>query len=382
MIIGIDISSIPYGTGVSNYTLNLVKNLVKIDKKNIYKLFFSSLRQPFPEEISKLKKFQNVRTYHYHLPPTFLEFFWNRLHILPIELFIGKCDVFHTWDWTQPPTFSAKTITTIHDFVPLLFPETQHKKTISVFKQKLYWSKLECDYYICVSQNTRNDLKKLVPSISSDKISVIYEAAESKYDEYQKLTSSEKRLKSSIIQKQYGLNNYILAQGTREPRKNLARLVDAFKLFLKNNPGTDVVLAITGKYGWGGDLDNIQSSRIKILGYIPEKDIVALHARAICLVYPSLYEGFGLPIVKSMKVGTPVITSNISSMAEISGDAAILVDPTNIAEIEKAISSLVNSVSIQKKYSKRGLKQSQKFSWLKTAEQTLLVYEKLLPNKL
>ena len=172
MIIGIDISSIPYGTGVSNYTLNLVRSLLKIDRKNQYKLFFSSFRQPFPKDIALLENYSNVKIYYYHIPPSILEFIWNRLHILPIELFIGKCDVFHTWDWTQPPTISAKSITTIHDFVPMIFPETQHPRTISVFKRKLYWASQKCAHFICVSDSTRQDLNKLFPKIAKDKISI------------------------------------------------------------------------------------------------------------------------------------------------------------------------------------------------------------------
>lgn len=105
MIIGIDISSIPYKTGVSNYTLNLIRNLVKLDKINTYKLFYSSLRLPLPNEIIEIKKtHSNIKIYQFKLPPTFLQILWNQLHLFPIEIFIGKCDIFHTSDWTQPPT--------------------------------------------------------------------------------------------------------------------------------------------------------------------------------------------------------------------------------------------------------------------------------------
>lgn len=380
MIIGIDVSSIPYGTGVSNYTLNLVRNLVKIDRTNQYKLFYSSFRQPLPEDIKVLGEHANVKIYAFRFPPSFLEVVWNRLHIVPIELFIGKCDIFHTWDWTQPPTTQAKTITTIHDFVPFIYPKTQHSKTISVFKQKLYWASLECQHFICVSQNSKNDLTRFYPKISPDKISVIYEAAETKFEHFQKLPSDIKQKKISRISSQYGLDKFILAQGTREPRKNLDRLVKAFKIFKKNNPTSKVELAISGKYGWGKDVTPSSNHSIKILGYIPEKDMVALHASALCLAYPSLYEGFGLPIVKSMKVGTPVITSNLSSLPEVAGDAAILIDPTNVDAIAKAIEKIVTSPTLRHQLSLKGLAQSQQFSWLNTAKLTLKLYEKIFTN--
>jgi glycosyltransferase involved in cell wall biosynthesis len=377
MVIGIDISSIPYGTGVSNYTLNLVRNLLKIDKTNTYKLFFSSLRQPLPEEITALSSHSNVKIYHYHLPPSLLEFLWNRLHILPIELFIGKCDIFHTWEWLEPPTSHAKSVTTIHDFVPFLFPEIQHSKTIAVFKRKLRWAELKCSHFICVSQNTQNDLLHLFPRIPPNKISVIYEAAEDKYDAFQKLSPAEKSKKIACISQQYGLNKFILAQGTREPRKNLDRLIKAFIIFKRKNPRSKIELAISGKYGWGKDLLPPSDNSVKILGYIPEKDMVALHASALCLCYPSLYEGFGLPIIKSMKVGTPVITSHTSSLPEVADSAAIFIDPTNINDIASALEKIVKSSILRRQLIAKGFRQSQKFSWIKTAQETLKVYETL-----
>ena len=381
MVIGIDVSSVPYGTGVSNYTVNLVRNLVSLDKKNQYKLFFSSLRQPLPSVIGDLGKYPHVYLYRYYLPPTLLSFFWNDLHILPIELFIGKCDIFHTWDWTQPPVLRAKTVTTVHDFVPFLFPEDQHPRTISTFKKKLSLAVAECHHFICVSNSTKKDLEQIFPKINPQKISVIYEAAEKKFDEFRKLSTHEQQQKVSKIRQLYGLSNFILTQGTREPRKNLERLIKAFGIFKKSHPHSKIELAISGKYGWGDDISPPKNNSVKVLGYIPEKDLVALHASATCLAYPSTYEGFGLPIIKSMKVGTPVITSNLSSLAEVAGSAALLVNPTNTQEIVKAITQIVTSPSLRRTLINRGFRQAAKFSWTKTAKETLAVYTKVYENR-
>jgi len=377
MIIGIDVSSIAYQTGVSNYTLNLVRNLINLDKSNHYKLFYSSLRLPLPKEIEELRLKSNVTIYHFHLPPTLLQILWNQFHLFPIELFIGKCDIFHTSDWTQPPTIKAKTITTVHDLTPFLHPEWHHPKVIQAHKNKMYWAVKKCAKFICVSQNTFNDLIKLFPKIDKSKIEVIYEAAENKYGLFSKLSPEEKTKKINSIKKQYGLDDFILAQGTREPRKNLPRLIEAFTQFKNKYPKTKIELAITGKYGWGEDIKT-HDPNVKVLGFIPEKDIVTLHAASLCLAYPSLYEGFGLPIVKSFKVGTPVITSNNSSLAEISQNAAILVDPTSVEDIKKAIEKLVHSQKLRSELSQKGLKVSQQFSWTKTAQQTLQVYNQLI----
>lgn len=377
MIIGIDVSAVTYSTGVSNYTYNLVRQLVSADKVNTYKLFFSSLRKKIPAEISELTKYSRVKIYHYHFPPTLLAFLWNILHVFPIEFFIGRCDIFHTWDWTQPPTIKAKTITTLHDFVPLLFPEDQHPRTISTFKAKLKLAVKECSHFICVSKSTQSDMSRLFPEVSPSKISVIYEAAEKKYDEFHRLSLKDKKAKIKRIQQLYDLTNFILTQGTREPRKNLDRLIKAFIQFKKNNPRSAVQLAISGKYGWGQDVQAPADHSIKILGFIPEKDLVALHGSALCLAYPSTYEGFGLPILKSMKVGTPVITSNVSSLAEVAGNAAILVNPTSTTEITKAITRVITSPSLRRTLINRGYRQAAKFSWKTTARQTLEVYKKV-----
>ena len=373
MIIGIDISSVSYQTGVSNYTLNLVKNLINLDKTNQYKLFYSSLRLPLPKEIQELKSKSNVTIYHFHLPPTLLQILWNQLRLFPIELFIGKCHIFHTSDWTQPPTFKAKTIATIHDLTPFLHPEWHHPKVIQAHKNKMFWAIKKCSRFICVSQNTKVDLTKTFPNTDPSKITVIYEAAENKYALFAKLSKEEKNKKINLTKNQYGLNDFILAQGTREPRKNLSRLIQAFTEFKQKHPKTKIELAISGKYGWGEDVQTHDPS-IKILGFIPEKNIVALHASALCLAYPSLYEGFGLPIIKSFNVGTPVITSNNSSLSEISQNAAILVDPTSANDIEKAIEKIAHSQKLRSELSQKGLKVSQQFSWQKTAKQTLQVY--------
>lgn len=376
MIIGIDVSSVCYQTGVSNYTLNIVKNLINLDKTNHYKLFYSSLRMPLPKSIKILGKKPHVTIFHHRLPPTLLEILWNRLRILPIELFIGKCDIFHTSDWTQPPTISAKTVATIHDLTPFLYPQWHHPKVIKAHQNKMRQAVKKCYHLICVSKNTQSDLFKLFPQVDPTKTSVIYESAESKYSQFLKLPAATQAKKKSVIKKQYGLNNFILAQGTREPRKNLNRLIDAFLKFKQKYPKTRVQLAITGKYGWGQDVTTKDPS-IKILGFIPEKDMVGLHASAICLAYPSLYEGFGLPVVKSLKVGVPVITSHNSSLIEISQGAAILIDPNSTESIAKAIEKIVHSKKLRQQLSRQGIEIAKKFSWQTAAKQTLMVYTSL-----
>ncbi|RLC33276.1 hypothetical protein DRH14_05175 [Candidatus Shapirobacteria bacterium] len=380
MIIGIDVSSVQYGTGVSDYTLQLVTHLLKIDPRNQYKLFFASLRQPLPTSIQKLSQHKNLTIYKYKIPATLLEILWNRLRLLPIEFFIGKCDVFHTSDWTQPPAQKAKLVTTIHDLSPFLFPQWSHPKIVKNHQRKMKLASQNCRQFICVSKNSQRDLLRLFPKIDKNKTSLVYEAVNQKYFDFQKLSNSQQQNRISKLKQKYELKQFILAQGTRQPRKNLDRLIQAFIQFRQENPNSEVDLAIGGKFGWGTDINQHQPSFIKILGYVPETDMVDIHASALALIYPSLYEGFGLPVLKAMAVGTPVITSRNSSLIEVSGQATILINPKSINDIKQAISKIVSNNKLRQSLIKKGLINASKYSWLSTATQTLAIYQKLANN--
>jgi len=166
MKIGIDISQIVFEkTGVANYLKNLVENLLKIDKKNEYVLFFSSLRKEFKNDNVKIKKFK--------FPPTFLDFLWNRLHVLPIEWLIGDVDVFITSDWTEPPTKKAKKITILYDLIIYKYPKETASKIVEVQKRKLDWVKKESDMIICISEATKRDAMKIL-GIEEERLRVIY----------------------------------------------------------------------------------------------------------------------------------------------------------------------------------------------------------------
>lgn len=357
MIIGIDISSIPYGTGVSEYTRQLALNLLSIDSNNQYKLFFGSLRQKLPPSfLGQIKKYTNCKLYSYPLPPTLLNLLWNKLHILPIECLIGSCDIFHTSDWTQPPAKRANTVATIHDLTPLLFPKWHHPKTVSAHKNKISRLLQDSANLIFVSKSTQSDFLKLFPDYSGKNVQ-IYEAADADF-----IPTPKPDL------------NYFLTVGTREPRKNLTNVFKAFKSLRQDYPNAK--LKVAGKYGWGEDVAPIDG--VKILGYVPRKKLIKLHQNALALVYPSLYEGFGLPILSSLSCGVPVVTSNLSSLPEIAGNAALFIDPTKPNAIKNAMHQILSSKDLYQKLKKESLLQAKKFSWKKTAKSTLEFYKKLL----
>jgi len=354
MKIAIDLSQIIYGTGVSHYRENLVKNLLKIDKSNKYLLYGGSLRQ-LKILNSKLQMFVGkYETKTFPVPPTLANLIWNKLHILPIEKLIGKVDLIHTSDWAEPPSNINK-ITTIHDIIPLKFPKLTPRIIVETHKERLKWVAKESKMIIVPSQCTKNDLIEL--GFGEDRIRVISEAPNLS-------KKSEKEIET--VKKEYGIReNYIIAIGTN-PRKNLKRIVEAYHL---SKAGRNLKLIVVGEK-MGLKLEDQRG--VRFLGHVNDSDLGALLTGSKALVFASLYEGLGVPILDAFNCEVPVVTSNIGSMIEVSGGAAILVDPYDVNSIADGITEALNK---PKTLIDKGLKRVKDFSWQKCAEETLKVYK-------
>lgn len=367
MRIGIDISQTAFpGTGVAVYTENLVRSLLAIDKVNEYWFFFSSLRNKNPNLLLNTKNFI--------FPPIFLECLWNRLHIFPVDRLIGTTDIFHSSDWLEPPARCLK-VTTIHDLAVYKYPETFAVRgghdIVGNQKRKLEWVKKESKLIIAVSENTKKDIVDLL-GIPENRIRVVYEAADPIYG----CQCSADNVQQ--VRKKYGIEGkFVLAVGTREPRKNIGRIIKAF-----SNLQSDLTLVIAGKYGWGEDAGKIENhspqAKIKILGYVAKEDLACLYTEAECFVYPSLYEGFGLPVLEAMTCGCPVVTSDVSSLPEVSGNAAILVDPLDVNNIAEGIEKAIKN---RRELVKKSRNRAKEFSWEKTARETLEVYQEVYDHR-
>ncbi|GDX61853.1 hypothetical protein LBMAG33_1630 [Candidatus Levyibacteriota bacterium] len=173
MKIGIDLSQTAFEeTGVSNYTLRLVEKMIKNDKKNEYIIFFASLRKKLKLKISS----SNIIVKTFPISPSMLDFLWNKIHIFPIEWFIGNIDIFICSDWTEPPVLRAKKITIIHDMIVFTHPNNTDNNIVNTQKRKLNWSKKECNRFICVSESTKKDFIEIM-EIDAKKVSVIYPGA-------------------------------------------------------------------------------------------------------------------------------------------------------------------------------------------------------------
>lgn len=336
MKIGFDISQIAHGGGVSNYTDNLAHQLLE-NKELEMTFFYSLLRKSYRGDLPNVKS--------YKIPPTLLEVMFNKIRFPPIDWFIGNVDVYHSSDWTQPKTV-AKTVTTYHDLISLKFPRWSHPKIVEVHKRRLKIVKKEVDKIIAVSEATKKDLIE-VANIAENRIIVIYEGIASNFKPQTEIDMVEFKRKWNLPE------NYVLAVGGVGERKNLPRIKEAAK---------DFNLVILGE----------------TVKNISQKELPLLYSGADLLVYTTLYEGFGLPILEAMASGTPVITSNVSSMPEVGGKAALYIDPEDVDQIKDKIKEVLHDKRLTQEMIKEGIKQASKFSWEKCAEQTINVYRKVL----
>ncbi len=353
MKIAIDISQTVFGTGVSVYTKNLVKALLTVDTQNEYVLFGGSLRR-FSELKELAESFKgNFTSKIFPYPPAFADFVWNRLHTFPIEKLIGKVDIIHTSDWTEPPSSAVK-ITTVHDLYPFKFPKLVHPKILDVHKRKMSWVIKESKKIIVPSESTKKDVVDL--GAKEEIIQVISEAPE---------LSKASETEIFNVKKKFQIQgDYLISVGVT-PLKNTQKIIEAFHL---SRAGRDLKLIIVGN---PSNIKINQERNVRILGHVTSRDLAALLTGARALVFASLYEGYGIPILNAFACGVPVVTSNISSMPEVAGDAAILVDPYDVNSIVEGIEKALKA---PKGLIEKGIARVKDFSWEKTAKETLAVY--------
>ncbi len=385
MNIGIDINPLLTSprTGVGEYTFELLNALFTLDKKNQYFLFSNSFSKKHDDQIWSQK---NVHCIHTRVPNKIFHLvmqltkrpYIDELLVKQYEkknkIKIGHLDVFFSPNiGFSSLSKKCKKILTVHDVSFELFP-----KCFS-FKMRL-WHKIldpkkQCEQaqnIFVPSENTKQDLM-LLYNISPEKISVSPLGLSSCFASVDVFDPEHLRL----VKDKYHLpSKYIFFLGTVEPRKNILFLLQAFALFQKQFPvqASEYTLVIAGNNGW--KYKPIQKSiaatpQVQYIGYVEERDKPLLYHGASMFVYPSLYEGFGLPVLEAMASGVPVITSNRSSLPEITSGAAYLIDPRNIQTLVTAFVRLSDSESLRHAHVSKGLNEAQKFSWQKSAEQFL-----------
>jgi len=359
MKIAIDASQVVYGTGVSVYTKLLIEHLLLVDDKNDYLVFGNAFRQKKQLKcfLETLKGRISGKIFPY--PPTLTNIVWNKLHIVPIERLIGNVDVFHSSDWTQPPSKAYK-VTTVHDLFPIKFPKLTHPRIVDAHSHRLKWVIKEVDQIIVPSETTRADLADYQ---IRGKITVIPQAPDPIFKPATKLEIEK-------CKRKYQINGeYVISVGIN-PRKNIDRIIAAFE---KVRPGLDLKLVVVG-YPYM----KIEAPRgVKILGHIVKDDLPALYSGSKALVYPSLYEGFGFPILEAYKCEIPVVTSNLGIMLELGKNAAVLVNPE---ETESIAEGIIQAINDSEALVKKGREEVKKYSWMEVAEKTLEIYEEAIRN--
>ncbi len=372
MIVGVDISSIVYGRGVSRYTANLIAAL--LEENVVLQLYGSSLRQhgELLQFVKHLEKNYSKNIVHKleYLPPKLLSFLWHTLERHTVQNQLPGIELFHSWDWLQPPDTNIPLVSTIHDLAILKYPESAHP--VITIQHKRAWEILKKKQarIIAVSAATKKDIVQLL-GYPGYLVDVVHEALPREVREVSISLSEE--MYDAIKANLQLTKPYLLFVGTREPRKNLTTLIDAWKPL-----SSELELIIAGSQGWD-DSEKQVIPGLRFLGRVSDQELSVLYAEAEAFVYPSLYEGFGLPILEAFHHGTPVITSNTSAMLEVAGNAAEFVEPLDSQALTTAITKVLSeSKEQQQKRLQRMIIRLQMFSWKRVAKETLAVYQKAI----
>ena len=357
-------------TGIGRYSLNLVKSLSVIDGDNTYLLYTPKALFDFKRRIPRIPAKNFITKCDY----------FNR----GLSKTVGEVDIYHAPSPEDlSPVKNIKTIVTLHDLVFRTHPQSHTPQTIATFEAQMESVINHAAKIICISQSTKNDLIKFY-HVPQERMACIYHGIDKNI--FYSFSAVEKEQTKHLLKQKGIKDKFILFVGTLEPRKNLSNLLKAFK-FLKEKGIFDGKLVVAGMKGWMQDDLNTQIQKLElkddvcILGFVSDGELCSLYNLASCFVFPSFYEGFGFPIIEAFSCGAPVVTSNISSCAEIAGETALTVDPHDPEGIARAISRVLLDEILRDDLIRAGLQRASEFSFEKTARETLEVYKQVYALK-
>lgn len=363
------------GGGIGRYVRELTAALALEDPVTDYRLFVAGSKR---NQLSHPPG-PNFDWRTTILTPRWLARIWQRAQLpLPVEAFTGPVDLFHATDFVLPPTFPrTRSLLTVHDLSFIRVPDAASPSLRRYLEAVVPRSVKRADHVLADSQATKDDLMEFYRT-PADKISVLYSAVDSRFGP----VTDESALQEVLDR--HGLKDlaYVLSVGTVQPRKNYSGAIRALSRL--RDEGIDLHYAVAGGSGWLEDemyrsiRDTAMDDRVHILGFVPDEDLPALYSGARALLAVSLYEGFGLPVLEAMACGTPVITSNLSSLPEVAGDAGVLVDPLDTEAISDAIRRLLTDGALRKQLVAAGFEHVKRFSWARAASQLKSIYDELL----
>jgi glycosyltransferase involved in cell wall biosynthesis len=297
---------------------------------------------------------------------------------LALELRRRPVDVLHV-QYTAPPFCPAPVVTTIHDLAFEHLPETFTRRGKAQLRLTVRHTARHAAHILTVSEFSRQDIIKTY-RLPPGKITVTHNGCEAQFTPQ---PAAERE--AATIKQKFGIaRDYLLAVGSLQPRKNLVRLLCAYAQLREQQPDFQLQLVIVGRQLWLYQeiLREIRQQNfvadVIVTGYASDADLPALYRSAVALLYPSLFEGFGLPPLEAMACGTPVITSNSSSLPEVVGDAALLVNPYDESELAQAMWRITNDAALRSQLSQAGLQQAKRFTWAAAAEKTWAVYQAII----
>jgi glycosyltransferase involved in cell wall biosynthesis len=390
--IGIDYSSAVFqDAGIGRLTRNVVQALADLDADSRshsagdeYTLLIQGREIPYPPQTKREGIHNNVasgipnpnwREVRTRLNQRWWTRIWHRLQIpVNVEWLIGQVDLFHGPDFVLPPLQpSTRAIVTVHDLSFLHYPYCFEPALLNYLNSAVPRATARANWVLADSESTRKDAIELL-GVPAEQTSVLYPGVEPRFQPI------ENRASLSLVQAKYRLpEHFILSVGTVQPRKNYVRLVEAFAQL----DVADVHLVIVGGKGWLYQelLDQIEEldlqERVHLTGYVEDADLPAIYNLAQVVAQPSLYEGFGIPIVEAMACGIPVVAADNSSLPEAAGEAGLLVDALDSEALAEALSRALTDSELRQTMVKRGVAQAHKFTWQRAAETLHATYQQV-----
>ena len=360
-------------TGVGHYTFELASALARVAPDSNFEVVYpSNLPPAFTELDASISLPPNLEIKRIRVGP--LGRHWWSIG-LPRYVRSNGIELFHGTNYDVPPWRQCATVLTIHDLSLLIHPETHEKRRVSRSRRRLPLMTRAANAVIVPTESVRREVCQHL-GLSAEKVFAVPEAARECFAPMELAATTDVRRRLGIG------DDFLLTVGTIEPRKNLQTLISAFEEIAGGHSQTTLQLVIAGSRGWLSNslFDALEKSpirkRIVLTEYLNDEELRALYSSCRAFVYPSIYEGFGLPPLEAMACGSPVITSRIPALEETTGGAAILVEPGNVQELAATIANVLDDDDLRSRLSIQGRSRAAEFTWERTARLTLDVYEK------